>query len=76
MWPKKNNPKVWPLRPHKSACVAKSDSTGTTLPLLVPLTVLLPVTKSVASLCGLRLVVRPKFGTNPARVAFGLVWSH
>ena len=33
-----------------------------------------PVTKSVASLHGLRLVVWPKFGTNPARVAFGPLW--
>ena len=36
--------------------------------------VLVPTTKSVASLCGLRLVVWPKFGTNPARVAFGPLW--
>ena len=33
-------------------------------------------TKSVASICGLRLVVWPKIGTNPARVAFGGVWSY
>ena len=37
--------------------------------------VLVPVTQSVAFLHGLRLVVWPKFGTNPARVAFGLVWT-
>ena len=45
----------------------------TSTAVLVPVPV--PTTKSVASLCGLRLVVWPKFGTDPARVAFGPMWS-
>ena len=37
-------------------------------------TTAVPTTKSVASLCGLKLVVWPKFGTDPARVPFGPLW--
>ena len=33
-------------------------------------------TKSVASFFDMRLVVWPKFGTNPARMAFGLAWTY